>query len=165
MNFQSLSLILLGATLTLETQADSLVRVYELALKNDYQLQRAEATYFADSELPVIARAGLLPKIKADYLFRSTSEDSTSRQLITPEDGGLLEVNVALDRKVNDHGWHLRLEQPLFDASAWYEYKQGKAKGLVAEAIYADARQEVLLRVVTAYLGVLRAQDNLSAAR
>ena len=165
MNFQSLTLILLSATLTLETQADSLVRIYELALKNDYQLQRAEAIYLADSELPVIARAGLLPKIQADYQFRSVFEDSKSRQLITSEDGGILNVNVALDRQVNDHGWHLRLEQPLFDASAWHEYKQGKAKGLVAEAIYADARQEFILRVVTAYLSVLRAQDNLSATR
>jgi outer membrane protein len=165
MNFKSLTVILLGAALPLATQADSLGRIYELALKNDYQLQRAEATYNADSELSEIARAELLPKIKADFLFKSVSEDSKTRQLITPEDGGLLEVDVALEREVDDKGWLLRLDQPIFDASAWYGYKQGKAKALVASAVYANARQEVLLRVLTVYFDVLRAQDNLSAAR
>ena len=165
MKIITLTLTSLLAALPLATQADSLGRVYELALENDYEFQRAKAIYAADSELPTIARAELLPEIKADYMFRSASEDSTTRQLVTPAQGGLLETDFALERDVDDQGWLLRLDQPIFDAPAWYGYQQGKSAALVAEAIYANAGQELLLRVLGAYLDVLRAQDDLAAAR
>ncbi|MCR9186536.1 MAG: TolC family outer membrane protein [Halieaceae bacterium] len=159
------ALLLLLSAMPTATHAESLGRVYELALENDYQFQRAIATYHADLELPTIARSELLPKITADYLLRSVNEDSTTRQLITTGNGGLLETDMGLERDTDDRGWIARLDQPLFDAPAWYGYQQGKSKALAAESIFANAGQELLLRVVSAYLDVLRAQDNLAAAR
>jgi len=145
--------------------ADSLVRIYELALTNDYQFQRAKSIYKADAELSNIARSKLYPSIKADYTLRSLQEDSTIRQLITPVGGTLLESDVMLDRNVNHRGWSLKLEQPIFDAPAWYGYQRGKTQVIIADAIFDKAKQDLLLRVVDAYLNVLRAQDNLAAAR
>lgn len=156
---------LLTSLLAAAPRADSLTRVYELALENDYQFQRARATYEADSELPAIARAELLPEVRANYLLRSLNEDSTTRQLVTNEDGSLVETDVDLERDVNDWGWSLRLDQPLFDMPAWYGYKQGEAEGMVAEALFANEQQALLLRVANRYLDVLRAQDDLAAAR
>ncbi len=153
------------ATLSPSIHADSLGRVYELALENDYQFQRAIDTYKADQELPIIARAGLLPEISADYLLRSVSEDFTAKELIATEDGGLQEEDIDFDRDEDEHGWAVRLDQPLFDAPAWYGYQKGKSEALVAESVFANAQQDLLLRSVRAYLDVLRAQDDLAAAR
>ncbi len=159
----ALATLLLGLPAT--NYADSLGRVYELALKNDYQFQRAKAMYQADAELATIARAGLLPKIKADYTVRNVQEDSIIRQLITPAAGSLVETDVSLNRDVTDSGWQIKLEQPVFDAPAWYGYKQGKSEALIASTLFEKAKQDLVLRVVNSYLNVLRAQDNLAAAR
>lgn len=152
-------------TLTAATRADSLSRVYELALENDFQFRRAEARYLADGELEAIARAELLPDVKAGYVYRSLEDDTTNRQLVANGDGSFFETDVDLERDVDDMGWRLRLDQPLFDAPAWYDYKEGGARALAAEASFADARQQLVLRVLRAYLDVLRAQDDLAAAR
>jgi outer membrane protein len=165
MKLKFLACVVLASTLPAVTRADSLSRVFELALENDHQIQRAKATYQADSELPAIARAQLLPEIRADYLLRSISENSTTPELVTTEGGNFRETEIDLERDVDDQGWTLRLDQPLFDAPAWYGYKQGKAEGLVAEALFAEAQQDLLLRVADRYLDVLRAQDDLAAAR
>src|SRR5699024_12264100 len=44
------------------------------------------------------------------------------------------------------------LAQPLFRPGAWYAYKQGKAATSLADAQFADARQQFFHRVASAYL-------------
>ncbi len=161
----SFSLFALLLTFSVSSFADSLVRVYELAQKYDYQYQQAKSTYLADAELSNIARAKLYPSISADYVFRAQQEDSAIRQLITTPNGELTETDVALDNDINNRGWSIRLEQPLFDAPAWYGYQKSKNEMQIAEAVYEQAKQELLLRVLSSYLNVLRAQDNLALAR
>jgi outer membrane protein len=161
--FITLSFVFL--TFSATSFADSLIRVYELAQKYDYQMQQAKSKYLADTELSTIARAKLYPTITADYQYRATTDNSAIRQLVTTSNGGLLEADVLLENDINNRGWSIRLEQPLFDAPAWYGYQQSKNENLIVAAEFEQAKQDLLLRVLNAYLNVLRAQDNIALVR
>jgi outer membrane protein len=160
----AVSLTLMYAVST-SSLASSLVRIYELAVKNDSQYQRAISIYEADSELSNISRAKLYPSIKAEYALRYLREDNTIRQVVVLPSDSLQVQDVSFDRNINYQSWALRLEQPIFDAPAWYGYQQGKSQVRVADAILQKAKQDLVIRVVNAYIDVLRAQDSLAATR
>ena len=62
-------------------------------------------------------------------------------------------------------GYVLSLNQALFDLPAWFSFKSGKEISKEAEATFAANQQNLIVRVVEAYLLVLRAQDNLAASQ
>ena len=61
--------------------------------------------------------------------------------------------------------YDISLSQTLFDLSAWFDWKAGSERSKQAEATVAAAQQNLIVRVSEAYFGVLRAQDNLRAAK
>jgi outer membrane protein len=134
--------------------ANSLLDIYELALKNDAQLKADKAGYEAGSEYASIARAGLLPQINAGYNYNKTKDDVTNN-LASPG------VTVKTDTK--SKGWTVSLDQPLFDMSAWYTYKKGQKLSDEAEAQFGADQQSLIVRVATAYFNVLRTVDSLEA--
>jgi outer membrane protein len=140
-----LSVLPLGVT------ANSLQDIYELALKNDAQLKADTAGYNAGKEYSNIARAGLLPQINARYNYSKNDNDVTDN------------LNAALSGKVNTKatGWNVSLDQPLFDMSAWYVYRQGQKLSAQAEAQFGADQQSLIVRVASAYFNVLRSVDKL----
>lgn len=145
----------LCALLPIGAQANSLLDVYELALKNDAQLKADTANYEAGKEYAVIARAGLLPQINADLGYSKIKGDYTDN------------LN-ALQSGENDYTskeWGISLTQPLFNMNSWYTYKNGVTLSEQAEAQYSADQQGLIVRVATAYFNVLRAVENLEATR
>lgn len=134
--------------------ANSLQDIYELALKNDAQLKADKAGYEAGKEYGDIARAGLLPQINANYTYNKTNSDITDN------------LNALASGKVNNKstGWNVSLNQPLFDMSAWYVYKQGQKLSAQAEAQFGADQQSLIVRVATAYFNVLRSVDQLESS-
>jgi outer membrane protein len=65
----------------------------------------------------------------------------------------------------NDHAWQAELRQPLFDAESWFNYRASLARRTQAEHTYRSAEQELIVRVATAYLNVLRAQAFLETSQ
>lgn len=65
----------------------------------------------------------------------------------------------------SDHRDAARLSQPLFDLARWAAYKEGDARSARAEVVFADARQDLTLRLSQAYFNYLLAADNLELAR
>lgn len=135
--------------------ANSLLDIYELALKNDAQLKADKAGYEAGKELGNIARAGLLPQINATYVARDYSNTDATNHL---QNDRLSNTNTEVK------GWNVSLNQPLFDLSAWYTYKQGQKLSAEAEAQYGADQQSLIVRVATAYFNVLRSIDQLETA-
>jgi len=135
--------------------ANSLQEIYELALKNDAQLKADKAGYEADKELGNIARAGLLPQIKADYSAYDKTDTDTTYRIPTPES--------TKNSNSKTTGWNVTLTQPLFDLSAWYVYKQGQKLSERAEAQFGADQQSLIVRVATAYFNVLRTVDELES--
>lgn len=132
--------------------ANSLLDIYDLALKNDAQLKADQAGYEAGKELGNIARAGLLPQINATYTAYDKNDTDITDKLSALQSG---------NTNSKTTGWNVTLNQPLFDLSAWYVYKQGQKLSAQAEAQFGADQQSLIVRVATAYFNVLRSVDKL----
>ena len=155
--FRLASALVLSSSLviTLPVQAESLLEIYELALKNDAQLEADKFAYEAGLENRTLGRSGLLPQINASFSFDDSETDRVDN--IQPETGsGTFEQET--------ENFQITLSQPLFDMSAWYEYRRGVTQSKLAEVQFSADQQALIVRVAEAYFNVLRAADNLQTA-
>jgi outer membrane protein len=145
-------------------QADSLRDIYELALQNDAQIKAEEATYLANRETENLARSALLPQVGTAYTYQRDDRDTNGFGPTTDNSGIIIRKSLT---NLNTHtdGYSVSLTQPLFDLSAWFSFQSGKEVTKEAEATFAANQQDLIVRVVDAYLLVLRAQDNLAASQ
>lgn len=139
-------------------QANSLLDVYELALQNDAQLKADRAAYEAGIQNRTIARAGLLPQINANaQVSKIESETKFNTGSVDLPAGAVSKDDY------DSKSWEISLNQPLFDMSAWYTYKQGVTLSDQAEAQFGADQQSLIVRVSEAYFNVLRSIDTLEA--
>jgi outer membrane protein len=132
--------------------ANSLLDIYELAVQNDSQLKADKAKYEAGLANKTIGRAGLLPQINAKAQY-SNSDGDTVNNL----------TNATLSDDIDTKGWELSLSQPLFNMTAWYNYKQGVKLSEQAEAQFGADQQSLIVRTAEAYFNVLRTIETLEA--
>ncbi|WP_067518915.1 TolC family outer membrane protein [Endozoicomonas ascidiicola] len=147
---------LAGAVLNVHAAVPSqvnLMDVYNLALENDAQLAAAKASMMATQEGVNQSRAGLLPTLglKANTQYNKTTTE--------------YESGSDTDSDYNSHGWGATLTQPLFNMNNWYTYDQAKSVGDQASAVFANAQQQLILRVAEAYFSVLSSEDALLTAK
>ncbi|MFZ2854790.1 MAG: TolC family outer membrane protein [Rhodocyclaceae bacterium] len=128
--------------------AADLMQVYREALGNDAQYAAARATVEAGREKAPQGLAGLLPTIGASA--NTTWNENTY---------------TGIDRKFNGNGYNVNLTQPLFRWQNYLQYGQAKMQVVQAEANFAQAGQDLILRVAQAYFDVLNAQENLRAVQ
>ena len=152
---------LLALLLASQPQADTLKDIYELALENDAQLKSEEAQYRAGLETERLSRSALLPQVNANYDFTNTDTDTDSESVGSDFQPTEVSSNVDVDRE----GYQVSLNQAIFDLPAWFSFQAGKESSKEAEATFAANQQDLIVRVVESYLGVLRAQDNLEASQ
>lgn len=154
------SLLLLPAAL----RADTLLDIYELAVKNDPVIKAAEATYRAGREFEVQGRSQLLPQVGAQAEYGETDVSQKSRRTFQFGDSNF-SSNTDYDIEDEEENYYLTLSQKLFDVPAWFSFKQGKELSKQAEVQFAADQQELIVRTVQAYVLVLRAIDNLKSSR
>lgn len=145
-------LVSLFSLAPLTASANSLLDVYELALKNDAQLKADQAKYEAGQATKTINRAGLLPQINASAHVTQYDNESTNNL-----------TNSTTKDDYDAKGWDISLEQPLFNMAAWYTYKQGVKLSEQAEAQFGADQQSLIVRVAEAYFNVLRSIETLEA--
>ncbi|MEN0037153.1 MAG: TolC family outer membrane protein [Cellvibrio sp.] len=145
-------LVSLFSLAPLTASANSLLDVYELALKNDAQLKADQAKYEAGQASKTINRAGLLPQINASAHVTQYDNESTNNL-----------TNSTTKDDYDAKGWDISLEQPLFNMAAWYTYKQGVKLSEQAEAQFGADQQSLIVRVAEAYFNVLRSIETLEA--
>jgi outer membrane protein len=131
-----------------------LLQVYRAALANDQQYAAARAQSEALREKGPQGVAGLLPVIgaKANTVWNENKYNSTR-------------VDSTGSRDFNSNGYNVQLTQPLFNWQNYVQYGQGKLQVVLAEANFAQAAQDLIVRVAGAYFDVLYAQENLKAVR
>ncbi|MEE2892056.1 MAG: TolC family outer membrane protein [Pseudomonadota bacterium] len=139
---------------------NTLAGVYELALRNDPVLAAAEATFRAGSEERRIGLGGLLPQVNAEYSIVDVDQDSDGAFA-----AGAQVFPNQTESEVDQTDWALRLQQPLFNVSAWFNFRRGAELTEQATATFEQAQQDLIVRVVGTYFSVLRAGANLSASR
>ncbi|MEO5574243.1 MAG: TolC family outer membrane protein [Gammaproteobacteria bacterium] len=145
------AILLLPATVS----AEDLLDIYRLAEQSDPQLQAAEAARLATLEIKPQARSALFPTIGL------TANAGLTRQDIALS-GGAAGGGVS---NFDNNGYALTLVQPLYSRVTGAGLRQANALVGQADAVYATAQQDLLLRVATRYFDVLAAIDNLTFAR
>ena len=146
--------LLLGALFSVAPAwSADLLQVYRDALVNDAQYAAARATAEAGREKLPQGLSGLLPTIGA-------SANTVWNNNTYHPDGG-----AKFDHSYNSNGYMLTLSQPLFRWQNWVQYDQAKLQVMQSEANFAQASQDLVLRVAQAYFDVLYAQEALKAVR
>ncbi len=143
--------------------ATNLMDVYLAAKASDPVLAGAQATHQVRQQAMPQARAALLPNIALTGSKSDVDREFPGAVLSTDPTNPLFGIAVP-DQKFSDTVWQAQATQPLLDLESWYTYKSAKATVRQADADYIAAEQNLILRVVEAYLNVLRAQDLLDSA-
>lgn len=133
--------------------AVDLIGVYELAQSHDAEIRAAEQRLNAAGEIPVQARASLLPSLNASAGATLGSSTTTI-------------AGTELDSEDTDtDNWRVSLRQSIYDDANYGRLDRGRAELSVAEAQYREAWQAFLFRVAERYFDVLTALDSVRFAQ
>src|SRR5437879_1923440 len=144
--------LITGALLSLDAHAIDLLQVYREALANDAVYTSARAPLSAGLERIPQGRAGLLPTVGLGGSYTRFNAD-------------LSIAGVDSSRSNTSRGYTVSLSQPLFRWANWEQYQQGKLLVAASEAQFAQAEQDLIVRVSQAYFDVLSAQDVLASVQ
>ncbi|KAB2923504.1 MAG: TolC family outer membrane protein [Dechloromonas sp.] len=140
--------------MAIPVHAADLMQIYRAAQDSDPTYAAARATLDAGREKMPQGRAGLLPSLTLSGNTVWNENDLSAHNGPT-----------YARQRYNSNGYQLTLSQPLFRWQNWIAYDQSKIQVVQAEANFAQARQDLILRVAQAYFDTLFAQENLSAVR
>ena len=131
------------------TQENDLLTLYRQAALSDPVFNSAKYNYIAGKEKLWQGFSVLTPQI--------TAVGSETKNNFTQKGG--------TEVPLKSRAWSVRLTQPLFNWDKWEQFRQGDLLTSIAEAQYAAAEQDLVLRVTEAYFNVLNAQDTLNLSR
>ena len=135
------------ALLASPVYAANLMEVYREAQQQDAVYASARAAFEAGQEKLPQGLALLLPSV-------NLGANTTWNDVESP----------TIDRQYNSNGYNLSLTQPIYRKQNYAQYQQAKSQVAQAEALFAVARQDLIVRVAQAYFDVLLAQDNVALA-
>lgn len=134
------------------SHALSLLDAYRSAIGYDPVYRSAQYENAAGQQSRDLGRAALLPSAGVSYGYSSNSAEST--QSIN---GARFTRPLDYDSKVLS----VSVRQPIFSLEAFARYKQGGMQSDYSDAIFAAKSQDLMVRVVSAYLETLAAGDQL----
>jgi len=161
-----IAVLIASALFTLNAQAADLIQVYQQAQANDATFASARNSLTAGQERITQGRSLLLPTVTLTGQNLRNYGDRTPGNIgaVDVVDGQLVEVT-KVNQDNHNNNYTLQLTQPLFRWSNYQQYEQSKLSQAQAEAQFAAAQQDLILRVAQAYFDVLTAQDNLTATQ
>lgn len=130
-------------------QALDLMQAYQQALASDPVYASARYALQAGAERSVQGRAGLLPAVAA--------QGTVER--------GEVKRSGASSANSRSRSYALVLSQPLLRWANWEQYQQSKLSVAASEAEFAQAQQDLVVRVADAYFDVLAAHDSLASVQ
>jgi len=136
-------------------RAEGMLELYRLALQNDPRFAAARFEHEASRKSTNAAAGALLPSIVANY------EATRERQNIISSQTAVIGTGSS---EFPIEQWSLTITQPLFKLGAWERLGQAQATERQALAQRVAAQHALMVRVASAYVAVLAAQDNLEFA-
>jgi protease secretion system outer membrane protein len=153
-----------GAAVAGQAGAVTLQQAYEAALKNDPQYRMSFYEKESAKENRIIGRSYLLPSVSASY--------SASRNIADIEQfsNGTFQGLPAVTRvqsfpRYISRSSAVQLRQPILNLDGIARYRQGKVIAAQGEAAYASSTDEVTVRVATAYMDALFAEDQMALSK
>jgi outer membrane protein len=144
-------------------QGADLLQVYERAAQNDPLIREAEANRLAALESKPRALGALLPQIDANGIL-AQRDSSGSQTFLTQVLNQPAQINTT-DQETDAEftQYQLQLTQTVFRWDQWVTLKQANSQVAQAEANYAAAQQDLMLRSAQRYFDVLAAEDTLQS--
>lgn len=136
--------------------AIGLVQAYNAALQNDPTYRSASFERDAGKESEAIGRSALLPSISASY---SEAKNRAARTVQTVQ--GPFADNPDYTSKTT----MLQVRQPIVNPEGYARYYEGIAQSKYSEAQFSGRKQDLIVRVVSAYSDAQFAEDQLMLAR
>ncbi|NIM73837.1 MAG: TolC family outer membrane protein [Gammaproteobacteria bacterium] len=135
--------------------ATSLIELFEISQEADPEYQSAVAANQAAQELTPQARSFLLPNLSAGGEVRHNWSD------VQKSGQAAAEGNIDW----GDQRADISITQPVYRQDLWVQLEQADLRTRQANAEFAFARQELILRISVRYFDVLRARDQLAFAK
>lgn len=132
-------------------QENDLLNLYRQAALSDPIFSSARYSFLAGKEKTWQGLSVLLPQIAA-----TGSETKNDLYRKSPALG---------NSDLKSRAWNVKLTQPLINWDKWEQFGQGNLSAAIAEAQFASAEQDLVIRVTEAYFNVLNAQDTLNLNR
>lgn len=129
----------------------------ERAFAYDQDLQAAEYDYQSTLETRGQSRSALRPQINFSY--------TQDRTVNTTKNSSIPEFIADSRITINTNGYGLSLTQTLYNHSIYKNLQQTELRIAAAAANIDAARQDLIVRLATAYFNVLGAQDGLKFAK
>ncbi len=145
---------------SMATYADDLLSVYNQAVRNDATVLKAQAQFMSSKEGIDQARAVLLPQINASANF-SKNESESQRTLLS--DGALVTFDSTANTDANSFGASLNMQ--LYHHDSWLRMDNAKKSAHRSDLSYQATKQDLIVRVTTAYFDLLKAKDDLEFAQ
>ena len=150
----AVALLLMGMHAGAVNASTTLSDLFDVSLQADPEYQAAVASNLAAQELTPQARSFLLPNLSAGGAVRHNYADV--RRSSTGPTG---------DTNWGDQQADISLSQSVYNHELWVQLEQADLRTKRANAEFAFARQDLILRVSERYFDVLRARDQLAFAK
>ncbi|MGH8622318.1 MAG: TolC family protein, partial [Burkholderiales bacterium] len=137
------------------TQGADLMEIFRMAQSADAQYAAARATWSAGQEKLPQGLAGLLPSATVSASTQYNDREIRTRDPAVPTTTSQFNSNAA----------SVSVTQPLYRPQNYTAYDQAKSQVVQSDAIFAQAAQDLILRVAQAYFDVLLAQDTIVFAQ
>ncbi|MER0215047.1 MAG: channel protein TolC [Nitrosomonas sp.] len=136
--------------------AMSLLDAYEAALQHDPTYRSAYHENEAGQQAEAISLASLLPNLSITHTQNKSSGTITGKT----QTGQSVSDVVTFDSQISS----LTLRQPLINLEAVASYRIGKAQADSSRAKFTGRSQQLIVRLVEAYVETLLAQDHVKLA-
>ena len=130
----------------------SLEQAYQAALRNDPTYKAAFYAGEAGKENRILGRSNLLPNVSGSYSANKNNTDLLANKRLTHP-------------RYNSRAGSVQLRQAIFSLDALARYRQGVAQANASEANVEAAKQELLIRVVSAYIEAIFSNEQLALAQ
>ena len=143
--------------------SSDLADVYADAKAGDPVSGAAQANFRAIRENIPQARSRMLPSVNAGISTTKSEIDfpgATDANPFSPTFGQSIP-----GESYNENGWNAQLRQSIINVSNWASLKSAQSSVKAAEYDLKQTEQELIVRVVRAYMNVLRAQDYLDTSK
>jgi outer membrane protein len=131
--------------------AEDLIQIYRDALASDPVLASARATWTATLELVPQARAGILPAVN---LAANANEQDFNDRLRT-------DPTTTIRQRFPTYAYTVSASQPLYRPQNSISLDQARQQVGQSDYVLASSQQDLIVRVIQAYLDVLLARFNI----
>jgi len=138
---------------------DTLMQIYEKAVRSDPLVREADANKLATQEGKPIARGALLPQVSGTAAYgNAAANGSTTNQI-----GDVIAASPIDSRNYYARNWNVQIRQSVFRWDQWVQLSQAGKESAQADVDYEAAQQDLVIRVAETYFNVLAAEDTLAS--